>query len=46
MPVSGVNSLGFSTTAFPAISAITTSSSGVAQGKFQGEMIPTTPSGL
>ncbi len=44
--VNGVNSLGLTTVALPAISAITTSSSGVAQGKFHGEIIPTTPSGL
>jgi hypothetical protein len=44
--ISGVNSLGLSTTALPDIRAITISSAGVASGKFHGEMIPMTPSGL
>src|SRR5207237_7288942 len=42
-PTSGVNSLGFNTTPLPAINAITTSPVGIAQGHFDGEMMPTTP---
>src|SRR5262249_53383097 len=44
--VKGVNSLGLRTTELPAINEITTSPSGVAHGKFQGEIMPTTPIGL
>ena len=44
-PESGVSSDGFSTTAFPAATAIAVCVSGMLNGKFHGEMIPSTPSG-
>ena len=44
-PTNGVISLGFSTTAFPAISACTVGFSASTNGKFQGVMTPTTPIG-
>ena len=43
--MSGVTSLGLMTTALPATSAMTTSPIGMTNGKFHGEMTPTTPRG-
>ena len=37
---------GFKIAAFPAATAITTCENGIPNGKFQGEIIPTTPTGL
>ena len=42
-PVAGVSSEGFSSTAFPATRAGINSVIGIAKGKFQGEIIATTP---
>ena len=44
-PTNGVISLGFNTTAFPAMSACTVGFRLSTNGKFQGVMIPTTPIG-
>src|SRR6185369_5296393 len=43
--VSGVNGDGFSTAVFPAIRAGASFHTGIATGKFQGLIKPTTPSG-
>ena len=43
--MSGVTSEGLSTTALPARSAMIVSPRGIEKGKFQGEMMPTTPRG-
>jgi hypothetical protein len=43
--VSGVNSAGLSTTAFPAASAGATFHASMSSGKFHGMICPTTPSG-
>jgi hypothetical protein len=43
---SGVISDGFTTTALPAMSAMTASPVGIENGKFHGAMTPTTPRGV
>ena len=43
--VSGVTSLGFTIAALPVMSAANTSAIGMTNGKFHGEMMPTTPRG-
>jgi hypothetical protein len=43
--VSGVSSAGFSTTVLPAASAGANPQAAIGIGKFQGTMMPTTPSG-
>ena len=44
--MSGVTSDGLSTTPLPAMSAMTTSPVAMPNGKFHGEMMPTTPRGM
>ena len=44
-PLSGVSSEGFSSTAFPAATAIAVSVNGMPKGKFHGAITATVPSG-
>ena len=44
-PVSGVSSDGFSTTPFPAATAVATSVNGIPNGMFHGVIAATTPNG-